>query len=55
MKQATVIVSFYDMDEGVPRKTQDSFTCSDERGVYLEKLGLVWLKDAPAKRVTKKK
>lgn len=55
MKQATVIVSFYDMDEGVPRKTQDSFTCSDERGAYLEKLGLVWLKDAPAKRVTKKK
>ena len=54
MKQATVIVSFYDMDEGVPRKTQDSFTCSDERGVYLEKLGLVWLKDAPEEKPKKK-
>lgn len=56
MKQATVIISFYDLEEGVQRKAQDSFTCSDERGEKLANLNLVWLKDAPAvKRTTTKR
>ena len=49
MKLATVIISFTDLEAGVLRKAEDAFTCEDARGAYLEALGLVWLKDAPAK------
>jgi len=53
MKLATVVISFNDLIEGVFRKAEDTFTCDDQRGAYLEALGLVWLKDAP-KKTTKK-
>lgn len=56
MKQAVVLISFFDKEEGVQRDREGSFLCEDERGAYLEELGLVWLKDAPAKKkATKKK
>ena len=49
MKQATAITTFHDLKEGVLRKSGDAFLCDDERGKYLEGLGLVKLKEAPEK------
>jgi hypothetical protein len=53
MKKATTVVPFEDLFEGVLRKTGDAFSCSDERGTYLEGLGLVQLKDVPEKKPKK--
>lgn len=50
MKQATVLISFDDFKEGVSRITGDTFTCDDERGLYLATLGLVQLKDVPEEK-----
>jgi hypothetical protein len=55
MKQATVTQSFHDIKEGVFRKAGDAFLCEDERGQYLAGLGLVFLKDAPEEKRTRKK
>ena len=49
MKQATTVVSFTDLKEGVLREVGDAFFCDDERGEYLAGLGLVQLKDVPNK------
>lgn len=50
MKEATVIQSFHDIKEGTFRKAEGVFLVDDERGQYLADLGLVSLKDAPAKK-----
>jgi len=59
MKQATTVVPFRDLEEGVLREIGDAFLCGDERGEYLAGLGLVRLQDAPKekpkKKTTKKK
>ena len=42
MKRAIVRTDFFDLQEGVDRKTGDAFIAEDYRADYLEKLDLVW-------------
>jgi len=55
MKRAIVACSFYDKEKGVFRYIGDAFDCPDERGAYLNSLGLVWLKDIPSEKPKKAK
>jgi len=53
MYQATALISFEDLKEGVSRMSGDVFLVDDERGGYLAGLGLVRLKDAPEEKPKK--
>lgn len=47
MKIATVITSFFDINEGVSRTSGDTFLCDDARGEHLRRLNLVRVQNAP--------
>ena len=55
MKEATALLSFNDLIECVSRTSGDVFSCDDERGEQLAKLGLVRLKDVPEKKPRRKR
>ena len=55
MKLAMAIISFHDLKAGVLRKTGDAFLCDDDRGEYLARLGLAYIKDAPEEKPKKRK
>ena len=54
MRDATVIVPFFDLQEDVLRNVGDAFQVSDERAETLEKSGFVTLSPAEKKPARKK-
>ena len=54
MKKATVVQSFHDKKEDVLRKAGDVFLVDDERGLYLAKNNLVFLRETPAEKKSRK-